>query len=152
MADNKNHHDRILKHTSDVGIRVRGRDPRELYCNTALALFDLMTDLSLVEARETLRVEAEGVDRDDLLLSWVREFLYLFQVSGYILKEVEIQKIQETSIQAVGRGEKFDPDRHEILREIKEAIPQRCRTERAGDRWAAQVAFEIECNGRRASQ
>lgn len=133
----------MLKHSSDVGIRVEGRDPKELFANAAFALFDLIADLNRVELTESLPLEVEGVDRDDLMVSWLREALYLFQVSGYILREVEVQAARETFVQATGRGEKFDPDRHEILREIKGIIPNKCRTEKIGDKWTAQVVFEI---------
>jgi SHS2 domain-containing protein len=134
---------RMLKHTSDVGIRVQGQDPKELYANAAFALFDLIADLNRVEIKETLRLEVEGSDRDDLMVSWLREVLYLFQASGYILREIEVREARETSIEAFGRGEKFDPDRHEIFRDIKGVIPNKCRTERTGDKWTAQVVFEI---------
>jgi len=40
-------------------------------------------------------------------------------------------------------GEKFDPDRHEIQRDIRSIAFQQSRIEKTGDRWIAQVIFEL---------
>ena len=134
---------RMLKHTSDVGVRVEGQSANELFANAAYALFDVMADLNRVEVRESLRLEVDGADRNDLMVSWLTEVLYLFQSTGYLLREFDILDASETRVAATARGEKFDPDRHDILREIKGILASKCRTEKIGNKWTAQVVFEI---------
>lgn len=133
----------ILKHSSDLTIKVVGKTPEELLSNSAFAVFDLMTDLNKVEERESLPLEAEGVDRDDLIVNWVRELLYLFQVSGYLLKGFEIEEVKDHRVRARVRGEKFNPDTHEIRRELRSVLYQQCRMEKTGNQWIARVTFEI---------
>ncbi|MGH7834343.1 MAG: archease [Candidatus Binatia bacterium] len=133
----------VLKRTSDLSIRVQGKTQAELLSNSASALFDLMTDLEKVQVRENLPLEVEGVDRDDLIVNWIRELLYLFQGSGYLLKEFKIQEARDDYVRAEVSGEKYHPDSHEIQREIRSLIYQQCRMEKTGDQWLARLSFEV---------
>jgi SHS2 domain-containing protein len=133
----------VLKRTSDLSIRVQGKTQAELLSNSASALFDLMTDLEKVQVRENLPLEVEGVDRDDLIVNWIRELLYLFQGSGYLLREFKIHEARDDYVRAEVSGEKYHPDLHEILRDIRSLIYQQCRMEKTGDQWLARLSFEV---------
>ncbi|HVO92344.1 MAG TPA: archease, partial [Terriglobales bacterium] len=109
---------RLTKHQSEIGVRVVGNSQADLFANSAFALFDVMTDIQTVEVKERLLLEVEGTDRDDLMVNWARELLYLYQGSGYLLKEFQIREVKDTVVKAEVCGEKIDPDRHEIKQEI----------------------------------
>ncbi|MFQ5902474.1 MAG: archease [Candidatus Binatia bacterium] len=141
MDDQKKY--RILNRPSELVIKVSGKTQAELFANSAFALFDLMTDIEKVEVRDHLPLEVEGVDRDDLMVNWMRELLYLFQGSGYLLKEIQVREVREDYVRGEVSGEKFDPDRHEIQREIRSVVYHQSRMQKTGDRWMAQVIFEI---------
>ena len=134
---------RILTRSSDLAIKVFGKTQAELFANSAFALFDLMTDVEKIEVRERLPLEVEGVDRDDLMVNWMRELLYLFQGSGYLLKEFKVLEAKETSVRAEVSGEKYDPDRHELQREFRSVAYDQSRMEKTGEQWTAQVIFEL---------
>jgi SHS2 domain-containing protein len=134
---------RILNRSSDLLIRVFGKTQVELFANSGFALFDLMTDIEKVQVGDRLTLEVEGVDRDDLMVNWMRELLYLYQGSGYLLKEFKVREARDNYVQAEVSGEKFDPDRHEIQREIRSVAYDQSRMEKTGDQWTAQVLFEI---------
>jgi len=134
---------RILNRSSDLVIKVSGKTQAELFANSAFALFDLMTDVAKVDVKGHLSLEVEGVDRDDLMVNWMRELLYLYQGSGYLLREFKILDVKETYVRGQVSGEKFDPDRHEIQREIRSVAYHQSRMEKTGDQWTAQVMFEL---------
>lgn len=133
---------RTIQRSSDLAVRVSGKTQAEVLTNSAFALFDLMTDLNKVKIQESLPLEVEGVD-DELMANWMRELLYFFQGSGYILKEFEISETKGPSVRAEVRGEKFDPDRHEIQREIRSVVAHQCRMGKTGDQWTGQATFEL---------
>lgn len=133
---------KIFNRSSDLAVKVFGKSQAELFANSAFALFDLMTDLEKIEVQEHLPLEVEGVDRDDLMVNWMRELLYLYQGSGYLLKEFQIREIKENYLRGEVIGEKYDPDRHEIQREIRAVVSHQSRMEKTGDQWTAQVVFE----------
>ena len=141
MADEKKY--RVLNRSSDLVIKVFGKTQAELFANSAFALFDLLVDMEKVEVRDSLQLEVEGGDRDDLMVNWVRELLYLFQGSDYLVKEVRLQEIKENYVRGEVKGEKFDPDRHEIRREIRAVAYHQSRMEKTGDQWMAQLIFEL---------
>jgi SHS2 domain-containing protein len=135
---------RLTKHQSELAVRVTGDSQADLFANSALALFDVMVaDVDKIESKERLPLEVEGTDRDDLMVNWVRELLYLYQGSGYLLKEFVIHEVKDTVVKADAAGEKIDPDRHEIQQEIAAVAFHKSRMEKTGDQWTAHLIFEL---------
>ena len=77
------------------------------------------------------------------MVNWMRELLYLHQGSGYLLKEFLIREAKDTLVKAEVCGEKIDPDRHEITKEIRGIAYHQSRMQKTGDQWTAQLIFEI---------
>jgi SHS2 domain-containing protein len=135
---------RITKHQSELAVRVVGNSQADLFANSGLTLFDVMVaDLEKVECKDSIPLEVEGTDRDDLMVNWVRELLYLYQGSGYLLKEFLIREVKETLVKADVRGEKIDPDRHEIQQEIAAVASHKSRMQKTGNQWTAHLIFEV---------
>ena len=142
MENQKNY--RITKHQSELAVSVGGSSQADLFANSALTLFDVMvTDVGKIECTESIPLEVEGTDRDDLMVNWVRELLYLYQGSGYLLKEFLIREVKDTLVKADVRGEKIDPDRHEIQQEIAAVASHKSRMQKTGNQWTAHLIFEI---------
>lgn len=142
MSEQKSY--RLTKRQSELAVRVTGNSQAELFANSAFALFDVMTDnIDAIEIKEKLPLEVEGADRDDLMINWMRELLYLYQGSGYLLKQFEIREVKDTVVKADVCGEKIDPDRHEIKQEIAAVAYQHGRMEKTGNQWIAQLVFEF---------
>ena len=135
---------RITKHQSELAVKVVGASQADLFANSAHTLFDVMVaDLDKVECKEHIPLEVEGTDRDDLMVNWMRELLYLYQGSGYLLKEFQIREVKDTIVKAEVSGEKIDPDRHEIKQEIAAIAFHKSRMDKTGNQWTAQVIFEV---------
>src|SRR5574342_995304 len=109
---------RVTPRQSELAVRVSGSSQADLFTNSAFALFDVMTDMEKVDIKDRLSLEVEGADRDDLMVNWMRELLYLYQGSGYLLREFYIREVKDTRVKAEVCGEMIDPDRHEINKEI----------------------------------
>ena len=142
MSEQKSY--RLTKRQSELAVRVTGNSQAELFANSAYALFDVMTDnIDTIEIKEKMPLEVEGADRDDLMINWMRELLYLYQGSGYLLKQFEIREVKDTVVKAEVCGEKIDPDRNEIKQEIAAVAYQHGRMEKTGNQWIAQLVFEF---------
>ncbi len=134
---------RLTTRQSELAVKVTGSSQPDLFTNSAFALFDVMLDVEKIEIKERLPLEVEGADRDDLLVNWMRELLYLYQGSGYLLKEFVIREVKDTSLKAEVCGEKIDPDRHEIKQEIAAVAYHQSRMTKTGNQWTAQLIFEV---------
>jgi SHS2 domain-containing protein len=134
---------RLTRRQSELAVRVTGNTQVDLFANSAFALFDVMADVDKIEVKERINLEVEGTDRDDLMVNWMRELLYLYQGSGYLLREFNIREVKDTVVKAEVCGEKIDPDRHEVKQEIGAVAFHKSRMEKTGNQWTAQVIFEL---------
>ena len=134
---------RLTTRQSELAVRVAGNSQADLFANSAFALFDVMTDIDKVDIEERMSLEVEGTDRDDLMVNWMRELLYLYQGSGYLLREFLVREVKDTLVKAEVAGEKIDPDRHEIQQEIAAVAFHKSRMEKTGNQWTAHLIFEV---------
>jgi SHS2 domain-containing protein len=141
MDKEKNY--RITARQSELAVRVVGKSQIALFVNAAFALFDVITDTEKIDGKERMQLEVEGSDRDDLLVNWLRELLYLYQGSAYLLKDFTIREMKDTLVKGEVSGEKLDPDRHEIKQEIAAVAYHQSHMQKTGDQWIAQVIFEV---------
>jgi len=109
----------ILEHTADIGIMAYGEDIAEAFASAAAGLFSLITDISHVRLMESVTVEIEGTDLESLLVNWLNELVYIFDVKHMLFCQFEVTELSEKAMKAVCHGEKYDPSVHELLRGIK---------------------------------
>ena len=130
-------------HTADIGLLVRGRTLEELFENAAAGLFDLMIGLDRVRPREERTVEVAAADEEELLVNWLNELLYLFEVEGLALRGFQVRRFSPTRLEAAVRGEAFDPERHPIAAEIKAATYHQLRLEQVDGEWRTRLVFDV---------
>ena len=134
---------RVIRRSSELSLRLSGDSLAQVLADAGFALFDLLVDLTAVEAQESVTLEVEGLDNDDLMVNWMRELLYEYQASGFVLKEFEIREAGEFFVRAEARGEKYDPDRHEEREAIGAVDERLSHLGKMGSQWTAQVGFEL---------
>ncbi len=133
----------ILDISGDVGLRVHGRSLEELFSNSALGLYSLVTDLSGVKPTESVDIKVNRESLDGLLVGWLNELIFRFDAYGFIGKEVGIKSINENGVEAGIRGEEFDPERHEKGLLVKAATYHNLRIEKKNGIWTAEVVLDI---------
>lgn len=132
----------VIDHTADIGIAAYGANLREAFANAAYALFSLMVDLGNVADAVCYEAEVTAKDREDLLVAWLNELIYLFEVENVLFQRFEIDEISETRLRASCYGEKIDPERHRIKMAVKAATYHMLKVEK-GDGCRVQVLFDI---------
>jgi SHS2 domain-containing protein len=130
-------------HTADLGLVITGANEADLFANAAYAVFDIITDLDRVAALETRRIVAEGDSREDLLINFLREILYLYNGERWLLKGLRIVRISEKGLEAEVRGELFDSEKHEICKEIKAVTYHQAQVSQTPAGWTARVIFDV---------
>ncbi|HIE03389.1 MAG TPA: archease [Candidatus Latescibacteria bacterium] len=130
--------------TADVGIRAFGRTLEELFANVGYALFDLLLEnLEDVRPEVEVEVEVEAEGWEDLLMCWLRELLYLYEVRREVLCEFKVKEIDEGHISALCKGEELDPERHIPGMEIKAVTYHNLSVLRMPEGWKAEVVFDV---------
>jgi len=133
----------IIDHTADVGITAYGEDIKQLFCNAALALFSLMTDVQSIRGKIQHRVEINSESRDNLLVEWLNELIYLFDAEHLLFNHFEIESLDNNQLKATCYGEKLDPARHRIKTGVKAATYYMLEVARDCKGYRGQVIFDI---------
>ena len=142
----------ITEHTADIGLRVRGRDLKELLIHSAEGLFHLVTDLDQVKrlhkGPKTSKLTAVSLDLKagnaaDLFLRWLREWLFLFSAKRLIPVRFHFRKLTEKRLSAVADCATFDPCLHEQRYEVKAITYHAFKIERGAKGWIAEVIADV---------
>ena len=133
----------LLDHTADLRIRVSGTDPAELFKNAGLAVFDLITKPDRLKSQEEIEINVIGDDPADLMVNYLRELLYLWTGMENLVKKIEITLILDTTVSARVSMERYQPERHEILHEIKAVTYHQIDVSQTTDGWQATVVFDV---------
>ena len=134
---------RILEHPADIGFEAFGSTREEVFANAARALFHLILDLDSVEPRTEVAVQVEGADPASLLVNWLSELLYLNDAEGWLFSEFEVERLDDRSLAARARGEKFDRTRHRAKSQVKAITYHQLKLERAAGSWHARIYVDI---------
>ena len=133
----------IIEHTADIGIKVKGRDLKELFKNAAAAMFDLIAerkDLRPVSC-EKIKVEEDAADLEELFINWLNELLSLSATKELIFPAFEIKKLDKKNLKAIAMGENIN--KYKVNREIKAATYHALEIKKSGSVWLAKVIFDV---------
>jgi SHS2 domain-containing protein len=110
---------RILEHPSDLGIEAYARTLSGAFAACARGLVSIFVDPSTVRIRDERRVSLTAHDRDQLLVKWLEEILYLYDGEGFVSKKSVISTLTGTNLEGFIRGELFDSARHRSRLDVK---------------------------------
>lgn len=131
---------RVVDHEGDIGFEIFGRDEEELFRNGAAALFSMITDLECVEERVLRRITV--ADGEDLLILFLNELLYLWDVHRFIPKSMRID-VEKGMLHGDLKGEIFDPERHRVRGEVKAVTYHKFAVSAKGGVLKATIILDI---------
>ncbi|UCH50807.1 MAG: archease [Chloroflexota bacterium] len=133
----------IIDHTADIGIVAYGADIKKVFANAAVGLFSLMADPDDFneDIKRELKLSAEDVEV--LLVEWLNELIYIFDVEHTFFKRFEVDELTGTQIKARCFGEKIKPSQHKLKREIKAATYHMLKIDKEESGYKVQVIFDI---------
>jgi SHS2 domain-containing protein len=133
----------LLAHTGDIGIRVWADNLKGLFQEAARALFDIITDRKKVAARLKREVAVQGSGKEELLVAWLNELLYLHEVEELLFCDFALSQIEHGSLRGVARGEKFRQGHHLLKTAIKAVTYHLLEVKELDGRWQARIIFDI---------
>lgn len=133
---------REFEHTGDIGIEVEAPDRTGLFARAALALGRLMVAQDGIAPSKTRTVETRAGNDDDLMHDMLSAALNVFLADGFIWCETRAEEIP-SGVAVTLRGERFDPQRHQFLTEIKAVTYHELKVERADDVWRARIILDV---------
>lgn len=134
---------RVLEHTADIGFEAFGATREELFRNAGLALIDLIVDIDSIRPSEEVPLRVQGSDAPGLLVNWLSEILYWQDTSGWLFCDFEMVALEDLSLSARARGEKFDRSRHQAKLLVKAITYHQLALEPTTEGWRARVYVDI---------
>ncbi|HHT9104408.1 MAG TPA: archease [Candidatus Wujingus californicus] len=133
----------IIDHTADIGIDVFGDTLQDLFSNAGFALFDIITDLSTVECKVRHSLNIVGVDKEQLLVNWLSELLFLHDVKNLLFKNFCVNQLSDYQLNADVSGEVFDEKRHIIKTEVKAVTYHNLSIIQKDQQWKTRIIFDL---------
>ena len=133
---------RIIDHTADIGVTAYGTDVKQAFANAAKGMFSLITDLRKVRETTFKDILVTATDRETLLVAWLNELIYLFDVENLLCKKFNIIELGDTQLKAKVYGEKVDNTRHLIKIGIKSTTYHMLQVKH-DDGYEVRVIFDI---------
>lgn len=138
---------RFLDHTADVAFEVAAPSLDTLFAESAQALLETITDPATVRASLHRSFELTAPDLETLLVDWLGELVYVFEVDRQLFADAEVTVTEDDAgprLTAVARGEPYDPDRHPIRVQVKAVTYHQLEVAcRPDGTWVARVVFDI---------
>jgi len=138
---------RLLDHTADLALEVTAATLDTLFAEAAAALTDCLTEIDRVEGRAERRFALAAGDLEALLVDWLSEVLYAFEVDRFLLREaavtVEAEAAGGPRLRAVARGETLDPRRHAGRVSVKGITYHGLEVRATAEGWAARVVLDV---------
>jgi SHS2 domain-containing protein len=133
----------ILEHPSDLGIEANGSTIQEMFRNAAQGLMAVITDETKIEVLQERKVEISSIDRENLLVRWLTEILYLYDAKKFLTGNVKFDILCNTSLKATLFGEFCDPAKHELKLDVKAITYHQLKIEERNGFWTARVFVDI---------
>ena len=138
-------HDEIA--TADVAFQAWGQTVEEMFVSAAEATMNVMVaDLEKIEPRESREIEISSDAVDMLLFNLLQEIIYFKDAEQLLLRieNVEIGYVDGLYLaKATGRGEQIDPERHELIVDVKAVTLHMFKVEQTTRGWETFVILDI---------
>lgn len=101
--------------TSDVMFEAYGKDAKELFENSAEALFSVMCDIKKVKAVKKKVLVVKGENMKELLFNWMQELIALVDVESMFFSKFRIVSISDKQVKAEIYGSEIKPELGETV-------------------------------------
>ncbi|MGD0589799.1 MAG: archease [Bacteroidota bacterium] len=133
----------ILEHPSDLGIEAHGNSMQEVFRNAAHGFMSVVTGTSKIEPRQSRSIELQALDRENLMVRWLTEILYLYDAEKFLTADVKFETLTDTLLKANILGEPYDCSKHELKLDVKAITYHQLKVEDHDDDWVAHVFVDI---------
>jgi len=133
----------LIDHTADIGIRATGADIKDLFETAARAMCEQIADTAKLEGGHSRQLLVDGIDREDLLINFLRELLSFWTIDNLLVKQIYINEIDNNHLTADITCDTYIPKTHEILMDIKAVTYHDISVEQTDSGWEATIIFDV---------
>ncbi|MCX8044960.1 MAG: archease [Desulfobacterota bacterium] len=132
-----------IDHTADLGIRVFGQTPAELFEHAGFALFDCITDITRIAVQEKRSFSLQRDSLEELLVEWLNELLFVYDTEQMLFASFSVTLPTCMSLRATVGGEQYRTGAHVIKKYIKAATYHNLAITCCQGIWQATIVFDV---------
>ncbi|MFH1316528.1 MAG: archease [Candidatus Woesearchaeota archaeon] len=127
--------------TSDVLFEAYGKDLKEVFENSALALFTLMCKIDKVKPKKQNILYIKGKDAEDLFFNWLNELIALVDTEEMFYSKFVIEQIDENKLKAKVFGQPISPEIGNVV--VKSTTLYKFKLEKTKKGYTAMFSVDI---------
>lgn len=131
----------LVETTADIGIRVYAADLQSFFADAARGMYAVILDEVIEGWPASHEIELKGPDTEGLLVNWLSELLYLFDVKNFIFSEAEFSELTSKALRATVKGTYFSGTIAGT--EIKAVTHHMLEISRTGTGYSATIIFDL---------
>jgi SHS2 domain-containing protein len=131
-----------IDHSGDIGIEVWGKDLAEVLENATMGLLSLLCRNEVQQGVER-RIRVSSSSAEDLLVDWLGEVISVVGTYGELYGAARIDRIGEWYAEGVLRGERLDPEKHDLRFDVKGATYHGLAVGKRDDGYYGRVIFDL---------
>jgi len=131
----------FLDHTADLKIRATGKTLEEALVEAAKAVTEAIAGDSKIEAKIEKEFEVKIHLEHVLVHDFLQEIIYMFSTEKLLFSEFNVTLKEALGYKLTARlkGEKYDPKKHKLVKEVKAATYHELKVEKGDKGWAIEV-------------
>lgn len=126
---------------SDVMFEAYGKDLKELFENSALALLSVICNLKKVKPKKKEKFEMKGTSLEDLMFNWLSGIITISDTENMFFSKVNVVKIDEGKVIAELSGEPISPEKGGTV--VKSLTYYGFKVEKTKTGYKAKVSLDI---------
>jgi len=133
----------LVEHTADIGIRAWSLSEAGLFREAALGLIEVLVGPVEAAGDQELVLTLEAASGEELLVAWLNELLFQFEARAFLPAAISVEIRGDRSLRAQLQGERYDPRRHPLERQVKAATYHQLQIVRREAIWQATIYLDL---------
>ena len=133
--------------TADVAFEAWGETIEQMFAAAAQAAMNVMVaDLDAIDRKETRPISLKSEAADMLLFELLQELIFYKDAEQLLLRVEDIHIGYSEgmyTLDGVGAGEPLDPEKHDLIVDVKAVTLHRFKVEQTHRGWEALVILDI---------
>ena len=134
---------RTFDHTADIGLASWGPNFADALAEAGLGLQSLIVSEGEIRGGRRRTFTLTAGDPAALVVAWLNELIFAFDVDQLVFARFEVHTTSDRSLEALGVGEPFDPDRHRLGTGVKAATYHELDVRLGDDRAEFRVILDL---------
>lgn len=127
--------------TSDVLFIAYGKDLKQLYENTALAVASIICTIDKIKQTDSIELEVKGDSLENTMWNFLSEMIVEFEVNNMFFSKFEIIEASENHVKAKLHGEPMKPELGETV--VKSLTNYKYKVEKTKEGYQASICLDI---------